>query len=156
MDPLAQTCAGGFFLSNGWRPTGNNTLHLRNYLLNGRYGQTGNEEQVTDSTALKNTFQALKPFTNLRNTMPLQYVNAFLLVALDPGKNVTEYAKRAGISASLMTRHLADLGETNRYHEEGFGLVEQYYNVMDKRERLMRLTAKGKDKVKQIVAAHKR
>ena len=38
-----------------------------------------------------------------------------------------------------MTRHLADLGTTNRYHEAGFGLVEQFYDAMDKRVRLIRL-----------------
>ena len=38
-----------------------------------------------------------------------------------------------------MTRHLADLGTTNPYHEVGFGLVGQFYDAMDKRVRLIRL-----------------
>lgn len=37
------------------------------------------------------------------------------------------------------------MGEINRYHEPGFELVEQFSNFMDKRERLVRLTAKGND-----------
>ena len=76
--------------------------------------------------------------------MPLQYVTAFLLVATEEHLNVTEYAKRAGTSQSLMTRHLMDLGEVNRYHEPGFGLLEAYDDLMDRRNRLMRLSAKGK------------
>jgi DNA-binding MarR family transcriptional regulator len=109
--------------------------------MHGRATQGVPADQVA---TLKNALKALKPFIDLRDTMPLQYVRAFLLVATEEGLNVSEYAKRAGTSQSLMTRHLADLGEINRYHEEGFGLVEQYSNVMDKRDRLMRLTTKGK------------
>ena len=74
----------------------------------------------------------------------------FLLVASEENLNVTEYAKRAGTSQSLMTRHLADLGSTNRYHEEGFGLVEAYDDLMDRRNRLIRLTAKGKSVVQRM------
>ena len=86
---------------------------------------------------------AVEPFRKIRETIPLQYVTAFWLVAAEEGLNVTEYAKRAGISQSLMTRHLSDLGAVNRYHEEGFGLVEAYEDLMDRRNRLMRLTTKG-------------
>lgn len=102
------------------------------------------------------TLRALEPFKNIRDTIPLQYVIAFLLVASSEGRNVTEYAKAAGISPSLMTRQLADLGAVNRYHTEGFGLVEQVDDPLDKRVRLMRLTAKGKGIMSQIVRAHKR
>jgi DNA-binding MarR family transcriptional regulator len=99
---------------------------------------------------------ALKPFRKYRETMPLQYVTAFLLVATEENLNVTEYAKRAGISQSLMTRHLADLGEVNRYHETGFGLVEAYDDLMDRRNRLIRLSIKGKHVVWEMCEALKR
>jgi DNA-binding MarR family transcriptional regulator len=104
-----------------------------------------NEKKV-----LASLLKALKPFRAYRHTMPLQYVTAFLLVATDENQNVSEYAKRAGTSQSLMTRHLADLGAVNRYHEEGFGLVEGYDDIMDRRKRLIRLTAKGQRLVGQI------
>ena len=109
-----------------------------------------------EKVALKTTLEALRPFKSLRDTMPLQYVTAFLHVALEEGLTVSEYAKRAGTSQSLMTRHLADLGETNRYHTQGFGLIEQFDNVMDRRERLIRLTAKGRHVVYEMAQAHKR
>lgn len=118
-----------------------------------RFKQTATHDE---KVALKTTLVALRPFKALRDTMPLQYVTAFLLVALEEGLTVTEYAKRAGTSQSLMTRHLADLGETNRYHQQGFGLVEQFDNVMDRRERLIRLTARGRHVVYQMSQAHQR
>lgn len=106
-------------------------------------------------TLLKRQLNALKPFRKVRESMPLQYVQAFLLVATEEHLNVSEYAKRAGTSQSLMTRHLADLGEVNRYHEEGFGLVEAYDDIMDRRNRLIRLTVKGKHVVWEMCEAFK-
>jgi DNA-binding MarR family transcriptional regulator len=102
---------------------------------------------------LKSQLNALKPFRKVREAMPLQYVTAFLLVATEENLNVTEYAKRAGTSQSLMTRHLMDLGAVNRNHEEGFGLVEAYDDLMDRRNRLMRLSAKGKHVVWEMCEA---
>lgn len=119
-------------------------------------GVSSYKQSITaeERKVLLNTLKALEPFKNLRETMPLQYVTAFMLVATEEGLNVTEYARRAGISQSLMTRHLSDLGTTNRYHEAGFGLIEAFEDVMDRRNRLIRLTAKGKGIVGQIVRAH--
>jgi DNA-binding MarR family transcriptional regulator len=108
---------------------------------------------VDQVATLKKLLKALTPFIDLRDTMPLQLVRAFTLVATEEGRNVTWYADKAGISPSLMTRHLADIGETDRYHEPGFGLVEQFSNVRDKRERLMRLTPKGRGIAQKICNA---
>jgi DNA-binding MarR family transcriptional regulator len=105
--------------------------------------------------AVELTLDALEPFYNLRKTMPLQYVTAFLLVAMEENQNVTEYAKRARTSQSLMTRHLADIGMINRYHKPGFGLVEMYADLMDRRNKLVRLTAKGKAIVGKMCEAFK-
>lgn len=102
---------------------------------------------------VKSMFNALKPFRKVRETIPLQYVITFLIVAAEENQNVSTYATRAGISQSLMTRHLSDLGSVNRYHEEGFGLVEAYEDLMDRRNRLIRLTAKGKSVVWEICEA---
>lgn len=109
-----------------------------------------------ERAVLNVTLRTLDPFKNLRGTMPLQYVTAFLLVAIDEGHNVTEYARRAGISQSLMTRHLSDLGTVNRYHEEGFGLVDHVEDPQDRRNKMIHLSAKGKGIVGQIVRAHRR
>jgi DNA-binding MarR family transcriptional regulator len=96
---------------------------------------------------------ALRPFFKLRATMPLQYITAFLLVALKEGQTVTELADRAGISPSLMTRHLADLGQMNRYHKDGYDLVESELDPMDRRTKRQRLTAKGQRLVGHLLGA---
>jgi DNA-binding MarR family transcriptional regulator len=117
--------------------------------------QTKSELPPDQHVTLRAYNEALKPFHKLRDTMPLQYVSTFLLIAADEHQNVTEYAKRSKISQSLMSRHVADLGAVNRYHKKGFGLVELYEDVMDRRNKLVRLTAKGKDIVGEMCEAFK-
>ena len=106
-----------------------------------------------EKAVLIRLLKALKPFHELNPTMPLQYVSAFLQVAINEGQNVSEYARRLGTSQSLMTRHLADIGEINRYHEAGYGLVEAKDDVMDRRNRRNQLTAKGQRLVGQLLGA---
>jgi hypothetical protein len=50
-----------------------------------------------DLSAVKKLAGALKVFSNETATMPMQYVESFLLVAEEEGLGVTDYAKRAGI-----------------------------------------------------------
>src|SRR5258705_6782351 len=97
-----------------------------------------------EKDVLRGALAALDPFRKLREVMPLQYVRAFVLVATEERLSVGEYARRARIAPALMTRHVADLGTTNRYQEAGFGLVEQFYDAMAKRVPLIRLSAAGK------------
>ena len=106
-----------------------------------------------EKAALIGLLKALKPFRELRKTMPLQYVTAFLSVANKEGQNVSEYAKIVGTSQSLMTRHLADIGKINRYHKPGYGLVEAETDMMDRRNKLIYLTAKGQRLVGQLMGA---
>ena len=87
---------------------------------------------------------AMEAFKELRHTMPAQYIVAFLLVALDEGKAVGEYAVKAGVAPSVMSRHLLDIGPRNRHMEEGFGLIETKPNIMNLREHSVYLTDKGR------------
>lgn len=82
--------------------------------------------------------------------MPLQYVTAFLLVAQEEGLGVSDYAQRAGVSLSVMSRHLLDIGERNRNQEEGFGLVTYRSNPMELRKHEYTLTDKGRALAYQI------
>jgi len=103
-----------------------------------------------ERTAVRNLLSALDPFRSLRSTIPLQYVTAFLLVARDEGLGVTEYAERAGVSQSVMSRHLLDIGERNRHMEEGFGLVTYRASPMELRKHEYTLTDKGRALAHQI------
>ena len=94
--------------------------------------------------AVRTLLTVLEPFREIRSTMPLQYVTAFLLAAHEEGLGVGEYAERAGVSVSVMSRHLLDIGERNRHMEEGFGLVTYRANPMELRKHEYALTDKGR------------
>jgi hypothetical protein len=106
-----------------------------------------------EKAVLVSLLKALKPFHELDSTMPLQYVTAFLQVAIKEGQTVTEYAKTLGTSQSLMTRRLADIGQINRYHQAGYDLVEAKSDLMDRRTKRNQLTAKGQRLVGQLLGA---
>lgn len=97
--------------------------------------------------------KALGLFQQYRRDMPLQYVVTLLAVALNEGQTVMEYARTQGISPSVMSRHLLDIGERNRHMEEGFGLVTWKPNPMNLREHLYELTPKGRVLVHQVIRA---
>lgn len=108
-----------------------------------------------DKAAARALFLALKPFRDIRSTMPLQYVITFLLVAMEEGKGVTEYAEIAAVPATVMTRHLLDIGDRNRSREDGFGLVTQERGRNDLRRRHTRVTTRGKALMNEIKQALK-
>ena len=76
--------------------------------------------------------------------MPLSYVTACLLVGMEEGKGVTEYASAVNTSPTVMTRNLLDIGDRNRQCEEGYGLVTPERDLFDLRRHLARITPKGK------------
>jgi DNA-binding MarR family transcriptional regulator len=90
-------------------------------------------------------------FRAVRRTMPMQHAYTFLLVALDGGCGVQEYAKRAGVTQAVMTRILFALGSRSRGRERGYGLVQQRIAMEDARKHQTFLTAKGKALMREIV-----
>src|SRR5262249_43812064 len=94
--------------------------------------------------ALRKCLLVLDAFRAIRRVMPMQHAYSFLLVASEQGRSVEEYAKRAGISQSVMTRILFALGSTGRRSKPGYGLVQQTIDTEDARRRQTFLTAKGK------------
>lgn len=76
--------------------------------------------------------------------MPIKTLQAFLIVANEEGLTVTEYAKRAGMPITTMSRLLIDMSGSNRYHEQGPNLVVGVDNPNNRRERTYALTMKGR------------
>ena len=64
-----------------------------------------------------------------------------------------DYANRAGISQTVMSRHLLDIGERNRHMEPGFGLVTKRANPMNLRQQEVSLTDKGRAVAMKMIRA---
>jgi hypothetical protein len=111
---------------------------------------SGNQTGLKDAVALLDVFRTVRP------TMPLQHAYTFLLVAMEEGLGVLEYAERAGVAQSVMTRHLLDIGLQTRKREPGLGLVIQRPDPLDMRKHQTFLTQDGKallHKIKRCMAA---
>jgi DNA-binding MarR family transcriptional regulator len=103
-----------------------------------------------DLAAVKAELGALNVFLEERGTMPVQYITAFLLVAEEEGLGVGDYAKRANVSMSVMSRHLLDIGERDRYGDPGFGWVSFRINPMELRKKEYFLTDRGRSLVHKM------
>jgi DNA-binding MarR family transcriptional regulator len=90
-------------------------------------------------------------FRAVRRIMPMQHAYAFLLVALEEGRGVQEYADRAGVTQAVMTRILFALGSRSQGWESGYGLVQQDRDTEDARRHQTFLTAKGKALMHEVV-----
>lgn len=97
--------------------------------------------------------QALEAFLQMRHDMPLRYATAFLSVAEEEGLPVSEYAKRSNVSPSVMSRHILDIGDRDRYMDEGMGLVTKRQDPMELRTHRVFLTDKGRALARTIFRA---
>ena len=101
--------------------------------------------------ALRKCLLVMDAFRAIRRVMPLQEAYAFLFVALEEGRSVSEYATRAGVTQAVMTRILFALSSRGRRRKPGYGLVQQAIDTEDPRRHQTFLTAKGKALMREIV-----
>jgi hypothetical protein len=92
---------------------------------------------------LRELLHCLDVFADVKPTFQLQAMRAFLLVAIEEGLGATEYSRKAGLPQSVMSRHLLDIGERDRYMEPGLGLVDDKVDPMELRKHIKTLTSKG-------------
>jgi DNA-binding MarR family transcriptional regulator len=93
----------------------------------------------------------LEAFRIIRPTMVMQHAYVFVLVAMDEGRGVQEYAERVGVTQPVMTRILLALGPRGQKGAAGHELVQQATDTGDLRKRQTFLTAKGKRLKRELV-----
>jgi hypothetical protein len=68
-----------------------------------------------DRLAIRSLLWTLKPLVDLRKkSIPLPFVTTFLMVALDEGRGVNEYARAVGLHRWYMSRYLYNIGHRSR------------------------------------------
>lgn len=114
--------------------------------------KSGARQSLSDDekAGAKALLTALEAFREIRHDMPLQYVVSFLLVCEEEGLGPNEYAKRIGVSPSVMSRHLLDIGDRNRNMEKGFELIYKRQDPMELRRFRCFLTDKGRVLARRI------
>lgn len=99
--------------------------------------------QSHDRAAL-HLFSALRHLPDRHVDMTLQQAMAFLYVAAHPGCTQREIFRALDTSDSAASRNLALLSEFGNRNTPGLELVVMRVNPLDRRERRVELTSKGK------------
>lgn len=99
--------------------------------------------------------RSLSPFFRIRVTVTARSIHVFLLVAEKEGLSVSEYAKRADMPITTMSRTLLDMSERDSRFAEGDGLIESRDNPENRREKIYNLTVKGRALLGAIMKAIK-
>lgn len=133
-------------------PFGDEMIHIGHESQTLEYDQMKPKMEDEDRKALQRVLRSLKVFKVLNERMPMNYVLSFMVVAVDEGKSVTEYAQMLGVNNTTMSRHLLDIGPFNRNHEEGYGLIEYRPDPLERRRHQYYLTHKGKQFVEMILS----
>jgi hypothetical protein len=106
---------------------------------------------------IRSTLSGINSVINLlQSKLPMtSYIHAFLAVARHENESVDYYAMICGCSSGAMSKRLNELGEMSSRDRSkaGYGLLEGPPNPMDRRLRMIRLSAKGRALVAQIVSA---
>lgn len=130
--------------------------HAYTTALSRPWGGAVMENNEEDQQGVKAFLTALEVFTRERPTMPMQYARAFAYVALNEGISVRDLANKTGQSPTVMSRHLLDIGDSNRHLEPGMGLITTKIDPQDRRVHRAYLTATGRTFARKIAAPYKR
>jgi DNA-binding MarR family transcriptional regulator len=76
-----------------------------------------------DKRIIQSLLLALEPVSNLGGLVPLRLVTAFLTVATNEGKGISEYARRLGIHRATVFRFIHELSDRSRHGAPGRGLI---------------------------------
>jgi DNA-binding MarR family transcriptional regulator len=110
-----------------------------------------NEQNINHHEACSQLLMVIERFREIDAEMQAQSIAVLLKVAKHPVPiKMSEIATELGLSQSTVSRNVAYLGDWNRRKEEGHKLLEAYEDPMERRRKLVRLTAKGKRVLKSI------
>lgn len=91
--------------------------------------------------------RVIRKFRELDPDMPIGVPWAFIHVAIHEGDNgisLSDLAERADFGLSTASRYIAALSKINRHREDGFNLVVMHENPMERRQKLISLSPKGR------------
>lgn len=93
--------------------------------------------------SLMRIFQILEEFRKIYPDMQMQTASIFVTIALNPGITMKELGERAGLAQSSCSRNVALLSEWLRHNKPGYGLVVATEDPVERRRKIIRLTANG-------------
>ncbi len=111
---------------------------------------------TTTKREIATTFQwmvaAIEEFRKLNPEMQAQTLLTFCAIASKEGEvGMKDIEQMTGMSSSSTSRNIAALGPYHRKGNPGMDLVVAFENPQDRREKLLKLTPKGRRVAESIV-----
>lgn len=110
--------------------------------------------EIDAKVSINRALQVLEVFRAIDPDMPMGTAVSFLMIAggetPDGGLSVTELSKQGGFALSSASRYVQALAEMDRHRRPGHDLVSDHIDPMERRRKVLKLTAKGKRIVSQI------
>ena len=104
-----------------------------------------------DERKLRALVHILDYFQGHAPQIPASMIEAFLLVAMNEGCSLRDITEMSGKPQSTMSRHLLDLGDTNRQGGVGLGLVRWRIAPDELRRKEYTLTPKGRGLLRRVL-----
>ncbi len=107
---------------------------------------SGLREKSSSNLVLSGLRNQIELFRTLDPEIQAQGLSTFLTIAMsDPVPiSMRDLAEAVGIAQSSCSRNVASLGQIHRHGRPGHQLVESYEDPMDRRNKLVKLTPKGR------------
>lgn len=101
---------------------------------------------------IKHVLMMFELLRQLDSEMSIAQAQCFLVVAKagDKGIPMTDLGNAVRIGSATCSRYIGDLGQINRYREPGLDLVIAKENPMERRTKIVMLTAKGRKLITKI------
>ncbi|WP_210092396.1 MarR family winged helix-turn-helix transcriptional regulator [Ruegeria sp. HKCCSP346] len=96
-------------------------------------------------------FAIISRFREVDSEMPVQQMLCLVWVANNEGKSQKELRDSLGMASSTASRNLNALADYHRLGKPGLGLVEMADDFRDRRQKVVRLTPKGRTLMNEVL-----
>lgn len=107
-----------------------------------------------DTTPIARFRRGIRYLRQYDDDFPIQYLDVFLMVVHESalGNDITQQqiADTLGMTASAVSRAVGALGKVGARGKLGLDLLEMDTDVMDRRKKYLRLTARGKALIEML------
>lgn len=102
--------------------------------------------------ALAKFYACIEEMRKIDPEMQAHTINIFVMVCMNPGITMKDLGNRLGVSQATMSRNIAALGKVHRLNRPGYDLLQAEEDPVERRRKIVNLTAKGK-RVKESLEA---
>lgn len=101
------------------------------------------------ASQINKSLNVIEAFRKIDSNMPIAQVSFFLNAAKNEGLSLTDLADMSGILLANASRYIVTLSN-GKLGEKGLDLLDYYENPVNRRQKLVVLTEKGRKLIAQL------